>query len=120
MSAYKPFLPSDVIVTPFKVNKSFSFTGTSALTASDVGIDRFYGKNISSPFWVSGSNPTGQITSYNQELIYSSIQQLYYSNYLRGMDGSPANTASFNTDGTITAEGGGLINPCMIIIYQTL
>ena len=106
MSVYKPFTTSDVVVTPFKVNKSFSFQGASALTASNVGIDRFFGKNIQSTLFVSGSNPTGQISSQNQELVYESIKQLYYSNYLRGEDGSTVNTASFNTDGTITATGG--------------
>ena len=99
-------LPSDVVVTPFKVNKSFSFIGDNILTGSTVGIDRFYGKNIQSTLWVSGSNPTGQITSYNQELVYDSIKQLYYSNFISGSDGSPVNTASFETDGTITGKGG--------------
>ena len=106
MSVYKPFTTSDVVVTPFKVNKSFSFEGASAFTSSNVGIDRFIGKNIQSTFFVSGSNPTGQISSQNQELVYESIKQLYYSNYLRGEDGSTVNTASFNIDGTITATGG--------------
>ena len=58
MSVYKSLTTSDVIITPFKVNKSFSFQGASALTPSNVGIDRFTGKNI--PF-VSGSDTTGQI-----------------------------------------------------------
>ena len=107
MSTYKPFITSDVVVTPFKVNKSFSFTGASELTASNVGIDRFFGKNLQTTLFVSGSYPTGQIASYNQELIYSSIKQ---NNYLRGMDGSPVMTASFNTDGTITG-GAGTQNP---------
>ena len=106
MSVYKPFTTSDVVVTPFKVNKSFSFQGASALTASNIGIDRFIGKNIQSILFVSSSNPTGQISSQNQELVYESIKQLYYSNYLRGEDGSTVNTASFNVDGTITAVGG--------------
>lgn len=110
MSTYKPFTTSDVVVTPFKVNKSFTFTGASEFTSSDAGIDRFLGKNIDSTLWVSGSNPTGEITSYNQELVYSSIKQLYYSNYLRGEDGSPVITTSFNTDGTITG-GAGTDNP---------
>ena len=44
MSVYKSLTTSDVIVTPFKVNKSFSFQGASALTASNAGIDRFRGK----------------------------------------------------------------------------
>ena len=61
MSVYKPFTTSDVVVTPFKVNKSFTFTGANEFTASNVGIDRFIGKNIQSTLFVSGSNPTGQI-----------------------------------------------------------
>jgi len=106
MSTYKPFITSDVVVTPFKVNKSFTFTGASEFTSSNVGIDRFFGKNIQSTLFVSGSNPTGQISTQNQELVYDSVKQLYYSNYLLGEDGSPAFTASFNIDGTITGEGG--------------
>ena len=110
MSTYKPFITADVVVTPFKVNKSFSFTGGNEFSASDSGIDRFFGKNIQSSLWVSGSNPTGQINTYNQELVYHSVRQLYYSNYLKGIDGSPVMTASFNTDGTITG-GAGTQNP---------
>ena len=86
MSTFKPFITSDVVVTPFKVNKTFTLTGASALTASDVGIDRFFGKNIQSTLFISGSNPTGQITTQNKELVYNSIKQLYYSNYLRLMN----------------------------------
>ena len=103
MSVYKSLTTSDVIVTPFKVNKSFSFQGASALTTSNVGIDRFLGKNTP---YISGSDTTGTIKTQSQALVYDSIKQLYYSNYLRGNDGSPANTASFNPDGTITAAGG--------------
>ena len=106
MSIYKPFTTSDVVVTPFKVNKSFTFKGASELTSSNVGIDRFFGKNLQSTLFISGSNPTGQISSQNEELIYNSIKQLYYSNFLYGQDGSPANLAQFNNDGTITVQGG--------------
>ena len=110
MSTYKPFTTSDVVVTPFKVNKSFTFEGASEFTASDSGIDRYFGKNLTPTLFVSGSFPSGEINTYNQELVYRSIRQLYYSNYLRGMDGSPVITASFNTDGTITG-GAGTDNP---------
>ena len=103
MSVYKSLTTSDVIVTPFKVNKSFSFQGASALTTLNVGIDRFLGKNTP---YISGSDTTGQIKTQSQALIYDSIKQLYYSNYLRGDDGSPANTSSLNPDGTITSGGG--------------
>ena len=100
MSVYKPFTTSDVILTPFEVNKSFSFQGSTALTGS--GIDRFIGKNIPTPLFISGSSPTGQIQPQNEFLVYRSIRELYYSNFLEGEDGSPAGTASFNADGTIT------------------
>ena len=104
MSIYKPFTTSDVVVTPFKVNKSFSFQGESAFTASNVGIDRFLGRNIPTTLFSPGVNPTGQISSQNQKLIYDSVKQLYYSNYLRGEDGSSVLTSSLNTDGTISGE----------------
>lgn len=101
MSVFKSFITSDVIVSPFEVNKSFTFIGNE-LTASNVEIDRYIGQNVISPIWVSGSYPTGYITTQDQILVYRSIRELYYSNYLLGNDGSPAATASFNTDGTIT------------------
>jgi len=101
MSVFKPFITSDVIVSPFEVNKSFAFS-TDNFTDSDVGIERYYGVNITSSLWVSGSNPTGQNTTQDTILVYRSIKELYYSNYINGIDGSPAGTASFNPDGTIT------------------
>jgi len=101
MSIFKPFITSDVIVSPFKVNKSFTFTGNE-LTGSNVQIDRFLAKNITASLWVSSSNTTGYITTQSQALVYRSIKELYYSNYIGGDDGSPAATASFNNDGTIT------------------
>jgi hypothetical protein len=103
MSVYKSLTTSDVIVTPFKVNKSFSFQGASAITASNVGIDRFRGKNIT---YVSGSNTTGQIKNQSQALVYDSIKQLYYSNYLRSDNGSPAFTSSIGIDGVRIGQGG--------------
>jgi hypothetical protein len=101
MSVFKSFITSDVIVSPFEVNKSFTFIGNE-LTASNVEIDRYIGRNVTSSLWVSGSYPTGQINTQDQVLIYRSIRELYYSNYILGNDGSPAGTASFNPDGTIT------------------
>ena len=101
MSVFKPFLTSDVIVSPFKVNKQFRFKETE-LTNSDVEINKYYGYNLTSSLWVSGSYPTGQTNIQDQVLIYHSIKELYYSNYISGSNGSPAGTASFNNDGTIT------------------
>jgi hypothetical protein len=101
MSVFKSFITSDVIVSPFEVNKSFTFQGNE-LTGSNVEIDRYIGRNVTSSLWVSGSYPTGQINTQDQILVYRSIKELYYSNYISGSDGSPAGTASFNTDGTVT------------------
>jgi hypothetical protein len=101
MSVFKSFITSDVIVSPFEVNKSFTFKGNE-LTSSNVEIDRYIGLNNTSPLWVSGSYPTGQVSIQDQILVYRSIKELYYSNYLEGINGSPAGTASFNVDGTIT------------------
>ena len=101
MSIFKPFITSDVIVSPFKVNKSFTFTGNE-FTASNVQIDRFTGANITSSLWIPNSNNTGYITTQSSQLVYRSIKELYYSNYIGGENGAPAATASFNNDGTIT------------------
>lgn len=103
MSVFKSLTTSDVILTPFKVNKSFSFQGASAITASNVGIDRFRGANIP---YVSGSSTTGQITTQSQALIYNSIKQLYYTNYLSGSNGSPALTSSIQIDGVRAGQNG--------------
>jgi len=95
MSAYKQFLASDIIVAPFEVNKAFYFEGGNALTGSNVSIDRFLGKNIQSNPFISGSNPnTGYISIQDQELVYESIKELYYSNYISSSYGSPVQTQS--------------------------
>jgi hypothetical protein len=100
MSIFKPFTTSDVVVSPFKVNKLFSFGSVADLTGS--GIDIFTGENIEPTLWISGSNPTGYILTQDKYLVYRSVRELYYYNYISGSDGSPATTASFNVDGTIT------------------
>lgn len=102
MSVYKPFISSDLVVVPFKVNKNFSFEGTASIDSNNIG--RYLGRNITSSLYVSGSNPTGQTFPQDEKLIYNSIKTLYYSNFLTSPNGSPTNTASFETDGTITGE----------------
>jgi hypothetical protein len=117
MSIFKPFITSDVIVSPFEVNKSFTFS-TADFTNSDVGIERYYGINITASLWVSGSNPTGQNATQDTILVYHSIRELYYSNFISGSNGSPAGTASFNIDGTIT---GPVYTPSYYnYLYDTL
>ena len=79
MGAFKKLLASDVIVTPFEVNKGFTFEGAAALTASDAGIDRFLGQNITGLFDTSEAT-TGEIATEYKRLVYNSAKELYYSN----------------------------------------
>ncbi len=92
MSTFKQFNSKDVIITPFKVNKSFTFLGTD-FTSQNIGIDRFIGKNITPTNNIKLENTTGQISSVPERLVYKSIQQLYYSNFLLNESGSTASTA---------------------------
>jgi hypothetical protein len=94
MSVFKSFITSDVIVSPFEVNKAFTFKGNE-LTGSEVAINRFLGTNLSGTLFNPDTDPTtGYDNSQYQRLIYSSIQELYYSNYLSSSYGSPVNTSS--------------------------
>jgi len=91
MGAYKQFLASDIIITPFEVNKGFIFNA-SEFTNSNVSIDRFLGKNITSSIFNPLTDPTtGYISTQYQRLVYSSIQELYYSNYLSSSYGDKIN-----------------------------
>ena len=103
MGAYKQFLAADITVVPFEVNKAFSYKGIE-FDASDVSIDRFLGTNLSGTLFNPNTDPTtGQTTTQYQRLVYSSIQELYYSNYLTSSYGDPVPTASLvpgaNTEG---------------------
>ena len=91
MGAYKQFLASDIIITPFEVNKGFIFNASEFIN-SNVSIDRFLGKNITSPIFDPLTDPTtGYISTQYQRLVYSSIQELYYSNYLSSSYGDKVN-----------------------------
>lgn len=96
MAAFKQFLSSDVIVTPFEVNKGFTFY-SSSFGDPDVQIWTYEGRN---------SDVTTQFGQYNgqrRNLLYNSIKQLYYSNYLSSSTGdTPATRSLFPGD---TPEG---------------
>jgi len=96
MGAYKQFNSQDLIISPFEVNKSFYYEGGLALTQSNVEINRYIGKNGS--YLTSGSLSTGTIEGQEVStvLLYDSIQQLYYGNYISSSDGfvQPAITSS--------------------------
>jgi len=98
MIAFKQLLSSDVIVTPLEVNKAFTFSG-SQLISSSVGIDRFLGVLSTSSLFNPISEPTtGYLSTQYQTLVYNSIKELYYSNYLGNLYGTPQNTASLIPD----------------------
>ncbi len=84
MAAYKQFLAQDLIVTPFEVNKGFSFL-QSEFGDSDVQIDRFQGTNVD---FTTNKTTTGTLSIEYQALVYNSVKQLYYSNFLSSSAGS--------------------------------
>jgi hypothetical protein len=90
MSAWKQFLSQDIIVEPFELNKSFTFSA-SQFTDSNVDIDRYLGINGNFEFTQS---LTGNNNDQYQVLIYNSAKELYYSNFLSSSYGSPLQTQS--------------------------
>jgi hypothetical protein len=101
MAVFKTLNSQDILISPLQVNKYFYFEGDTALTSSNVGIDRYLGTNGD---FLTNKSLTGQISSSYQVTIYNSIKQLYYSNYISGSFGDVSNaiTPDFNPDGTIT------------------
>ena len=108
MTAFKQLLASDIIVTPFEVNKAFRFTGAAQLTGSTVGIDRFLGQNIQGLFSLNEAT-TGQIATEYKRLIYNSAKELYYSNYLSSSYGSSV-SVPFTVPGQ-DSTGNVLVGP---------
>ena len=98
MSTYKQFLSSDITITPFEVNKKFTFEGNNDLI--NIGIDRFLGSNTEETNFNTGWATTGDISTEYKFLVYKSIKELYYSNFL----------ISSASDGTEYAESGLFVN----------
>jgi len=101
MGYLKTLLSKDIIITPFRVHKQFiqntipEFSTTEAIVVT--------GSNISYPLG-GGEEGTG-----SKSLVYNSIKQLYYSNYLSGSGKvSNVNKPIINPDGTIV---GSVYNP---------
>ena len=105
MSAFKQFLASDVIVSPFEVNKGFKYSNDD-FTASNVQIDRFEG--IKGDF-LTDKSTTGTNTTEYKVLVYDSIKELYYTNYIGNVLGSTASTASLVPGAD--PEGNRLVGP---------
>ena len=93
MSAYKQFNTQDLIISPFEVNKGFHFIGGDVLVESNVGINRYIGLNGN--YLDSGSILTGTNLPVEEQLssvlVYDSIKQLYYTNYISGSSGFTQN-----------------------------
>jgi hypothetical protein len=110
MSAWKQFLASDIIVNPFVVNKSFTcyfspdsdpagygisvygigyYGEEEILGGSSCGgfVDRFTGTNLTSSFNLISDPKTGISSSQYQRLVYESVKQLYYTNYISSSTG---------------------------------
>jgi len=110
MSAFKQFTSKDIIVSPLTVHKLSSGISNNTVT-------QFSGSNLLSN--VTGTFPVESlsgdgvfgVTTSSAALVFSSIKQLFYSNYLskaNNEDGLPITglnsnlgTASFNVDSTI-------------------
>ena len=84
MSTFKKFTSNDIIVTPFTVNKQF--TQNTIPASSTTGAVIISGSNESYP--LGG----GEIGTGSKSLVYNSIKQLYYSNYLSGSNGNSSNS----------------------------
>jgi len=96
MSAFKQFLAKDIKLVPFTVNKQFNLNNSTYYTSSvdydtykfNVGVDRYIGKNLSgSLFETATDTTTGEITERYQRQIYSSVKELYYSNFISSSRG---------------------------------
>ena len=90
MAVFKQFNTNQVVVAPFNANKRFAYSGYE-VTASDVGIE--YYQTRQGPY-KSGSYPTGFTSITDGVLVFNSIKQLYYSNYLTSSTGDEVSTSS--------------------------
>lgn len=91
MAAFKQFNTNEVVLTPFYANKSFHYSGDQ-VTASGDGIE--YYQCTEGVDYISGSYSTGFNTILDGVLVFNSIKQLYYSNYLTASTGDSVSTSS--------------------------
>ena len=91
MAVFKQFNTNQVVVAPFNANKRFAYTGSS-ISASDVGIEYYQTQQNS---YISGSNPTGLTSIQDGVLVFNSVKQLYYTNYLTQSTGDDFITSSY-------------------------
>ena len=116
MAAFKQFNSQDIIVSPLQLTKGFEYKGGGTLATASLSIsssNQYTGSNyysieryLGNKFNLSGS--TGYNFKITSSDVYTSIKQLYYSNYISSSNGDvqPMNTASYNIDGTIAGRVG--------------
>jgi hypothetical protein len=113
MSAYKQFTTQDVIVSPFKVSKGFTFKGRLELSgsASDpIGIETYRAISSSALFDPNSAGTTGTSTGQQYSaLLYDSIKHLYYSNFLSSSFGDTGSLAQLVPG--VDSEGDRLVGP---------
>tara|TARA_Y100000385_G_C13025364_1_gene608152 strand:+ start:565 stop:1446 length:882 start_codon:yes stop_codon:yes gene_type:complete len=95
MSYLKGLTSKDVIVSPLTVNKDFSVTGE----VPSEGDDSFQ-------IFVENLPYTGGQGIESSPLVFNSIKQLYYTNFISGSNGllRSASLPSYNKDGTSSGE----------------
>jgi len=107
MGAFKQFLSTDVTVVPFVVNKSFYFEGSASLEAA--GINQFFGVNTE----YSSSQDIGNTTTnnpywtqqpYASSLIWNSVKQLYFTNYIPTPSQSQAPAPVYDYNGNLISD----------------
>ena len=115
MGAFKQLTTKDVVITPFEASKDQTFTGNE-ITSSNVGIEIYYGQNLTSSVYPGrpkiNFEETGFVYKQEVSLVYNSIKQLYYSNYISSSLGDDvplpilipgANEESTRTTGQVSA-----------------
>jgi hypothetical protein len=100
MGAFKQFLSTDVTVVPFVVNKSFYFEGSASL--AEAGIKQYIGNNT--PYLDPSELHYIQLYHFAPSLVYNSIKQLYYTNYIPTPSQSQAPSPIYNNNGVLLSD----------------
>jgi hypothetical protein len=100
MGAFKQFLSTDVTVVPFVVNKSFSFVGSASL--EEAGIKKYFG--LPTTFSSSADILSSSYQDVSSALVWNSIKQLYYTNYIPTPSQSQAPPLVYDYNGNILED----------------
>lgn len=121
MGAFKQFLSTDVTVVPFVVNKSFSFVGSASLEAA--GIKKYFG--LPTTYSSSADILSSSYQDVSSALVWNSIKQLYYTNYIPtpSQSQAPAPVYDYNDnlleDYTTTATNARFYNYEQTTLFQS-